>query len=156
MKGNPKLIDVLNGLLADELTAISQYMVHSELCADWGYERLHESVEKRAIQEMKHAEKLIGRIIFLEGLPTVDQLKKVNMGSDVPKQLANDLDAEMGAVAGYNKAIKLADEIGDAATRSLLEEILKDEDEHVDWLESQQDQIEQMGLAEYLSTQTKE
>jgi len=142
--------------LADELTAINQYMVHSEMCANWGYDRLHESVEKRAVQEMHHAEKLIARIIFLEGLPTVSKLNPMSIGADVPKQLASDLAAELGAVRAYNEAIHLADESGDAATRTLLEGILKEEDDHVDWLEEQLDQIGQMGLAIYLSTQTRE
>jgi bacterioferritin len=154
VKGNEKLIQRLDDLLADELTAINQYMVHSEMCANWGYERLHEKVEKRAIQEMKHAEKLIARILFLEGTPTVSRLKAMNIGPDVPKQLQSDLAAEMQAVRAYNEAIHLAGEAGDAVTRELLQDILKQEDEHVDWLEEQLDQIGQMGLAVYLSTQT--
>ncbi len=156
MKGDAKLVSMLNDLLADELTAINQYMVHSEMCDNWGYESLHKSIEKRAIQEMKHAEKLIGRILFLEGTPKVDSLNKIRIGPDIPKQLANDLEAEVVAVKMYNEAIKLADQVGDGATRTLLEEILADEDDHVDWLEEQQDQIGHMGLAIYLSTRTKE
>jgi bacterioferritin len=156
MKGNEKLLQKLDALLADELTAINQYMVHSEMCANWGYDRLHESVEKRAVQEMHHAEKLIARIIFLEGLPTVSKLNPVGIGADVLKQLESDLTAELGAVRAYNEAVHLADESGDAATRTLLEGILKEEDEHVDWLEEQLDQIGQMGLPMYLSTQTRE
>jgi bacterioferritin len=156
VKGDEKVIKRLDDLLADELTAINQYMVHSEMCANWGYERLHEKVEKRAIQEMKHAEKLIARIIFLEAAPTVSRLKAINIGKDVAKQLQSDLDAETQAVRAYNEAIHLANEAGDGATRELLEHILKEEDEHVDWLESQIDQIGQMGLAMYLSTQTRQ
>ena len=156
MKGNAKLLDTLNTLLADELTAISQYMVHSEMCANWGYERLHKKVEERAIQEMKHAEKLIARIIFLEGTPRVERLNKMNIGPDVPKQLASDLKAEQGAWRLYNEAIHLADEVGDAPTRNLLEETARDEDAHIDWLEEQLDQIKQMGAELYLSTQAKE
>jgi bacterioferritin len=156
MKGNEKLIKSLDSLLADELTAINQYMVHSEMCANWGYGRLHEKVEKRAIQEMHHAEKLIGRILFLEGLPTVSKLNDLHIGADVQKQLQADLAAEMGAVRNYNAAIRLADEAGDAATRDMLIGILKDEDAHVDWLEEQNDQIAQMGLPVYLSIQAKE
>jgi len=156
MKGNEKLLQKLDALLADELTAINQYMVHSEMCANWGYDRLHESIEKRAVQEMHHAEKLIARIIFLEGSPTVSKLNPMSIGADVHKQLDSDLAAELGAVRAYNEAIHLADEVGDAATRTLLEAILKEEDDHVDWLEEQLDQIAQMGPAIYLSTQTRE
>lgn len=153
MKGNPQLIQKLDELLAEELTAINQYIVHSEMCANWGYDRLHDVVEKRAIQEMKHAEALIARIIFLEGQPTVSRLNAIHIGQDVEKQLRADLEAELGAVRQYNEVIRLADEVRDAVTRDLLERILKDEDEHVDWLEEQLDQIGQMGLGLYLSTQ---
>jgi bacterioferritin len=154
VKGNEKLIKKLDVLLAEELTAINQYFVHAELCANWDYDRLHEKIEKRAIQEMKHAEKLIGRIIFLEGLPTVSKLNEMHIGQDVPTQFQADLNAEHTAVRLYNEAIALAGEAGDAVTRSMLEEIAKDEDAHVDWLEGQLDQIAQMGIALYLSTQT--
>jgi len=154
VKGDEKILNVLNDLLADELTAINQYMVHSEMCANWGYDRLHEKIEKRAIEEMKHAEKLIARILFLEGAPVVSRLNPLHIGGDVPQQLQSDLSAELTAVGSYNEAIRLADELGDAVTRELLEHILKDEDNHVDWLEAQHDQIRQMGLAVYLSTQT--
>jgi bacterioferritin len=156
MKGDDKLIALLNRALADELTAINQYMVHSEMCDNWGYDGLHKAIEGRAIQEMKHAEKLIARILFLEGRPKVDTLNKISIGADVAKQLANDLEAEMGAVRTYNEGIHLADQVDDAATRTMLEEILEDEDAHVDWLEEQQDQVKQMGLELYLSTQTHE
>jgi bacterioferritin len=154
MKGNDKLIASLNSLLSDELTATNQYIVHSELCANWGYEKLHDVVEKRAIDEMKHAEKHIARIIFLEGKPVVSSLKTIAIGDVVEKQLANDLEAEYGAVKAYNDAIKLAVEIGDNGTREMLESILKDEEAHIDWIEAQLDQIKQMGLAPYLSEQT--
>ncbi len=153
MKGNKKLLDTLNSLLADELTAINQYMVHSEMCDDWGYEKLHERFEKRAIEEMKHAEKLIGRILFLEGTPIVTNLGKINIGADVPKQLANDHTAEADAIKAYNEAIKLAGEVGDFATREILERILGDEDNHIDGIEELQDQIEQMTLSIFLTTQ---
>jgi bacterioferritin len=156
MKGNEKLIKKLDDLLADELTAINQYMVHSEMCDNWGYDLLHKTVEKRAIQEMKHAEKLIARILFLDGKPTVSKLNSVHIGQDVPKQVESDLAAENQAVQSYNEAIHLANEVGDAATKALLEEILQDEDAHVDWLEEQLDQIAQMGTGIYLSTQTRE
>ncbi|MCG3138534.1 MAG: Bacterioferritin [Phycisphaerae bacterium] len=156
MKGNDQLIATLNDLLADELTAINQYMVHSEMCADWGYDRLHESIEKRAIQEMKHAEKLIGRILFLEGMPKVDKLNKIHIGPDVAKQLASDLEAEQGAWEMYSQAIKQANNVGDMPTKSMLEEIMRDEDAHIDWLEGQLSQIEQIGIQNYLTNQAKD
>jgi len=156
MKSDAALLKTLDALLADELTAINQYMVHSEMCANWGYGRLHGKIEKRAVQEMHHAESLIARIIFLEGIPTVSKLNDIHIGSDVAKQLQSDLAAETLAVRNYNEAIHQADKVGDAATRDLLERILKEEDEHVDWLEEQLDQVAQMGLPMYLSTQTRE
>jgi bacterioferritin len=155
MKGDPKLLATLNELLADELTAINQYMVHSEMCANWGYDRLHERIEQRAIQEMKHAEMLIARILFLEGTPKVDRLNKIRIGPDVAKQLAHDLQAEYGALKMYNAAVKQADQVKDTPTRNLLEQIARDEDAHIDWLEEQHDQIQQMGLEMYLSIQAK-
>ena len=153
MKGNDKIIEKLNALLADELTAINQYMVHSEMCANWGYKRLHEAIEKRAIVEMKHAEKLIGRMIFLEGKPVVSSLNKINIGPEVEAQLKNDWAAEEGAIKAYNEGIRLAVEIGDNGTRELLESILTDEEDHIDWIEAQLDQIKQMGLQNYLAEQ---
>jgi len=156
MKGNDKLIAVLNDLLADELTAINQYMVHSEMCDDWGYEKLHKHFEKRAIDEMKHAEKLIGRILFLDGLPTVSALKKISIGSTVDKQLASDREAELGAIKAYNEAIILAGEVKDYATRDFLQGILNDEDAHIDGIESLQGQIEQMSMQVFLTTQVEE
>ncbi len=156
MKGNDKLLATLNGLLEDELTAINQYMVHSEMCDNWGYQRLHKRIEKRAIVEMRHAEKLIGRIIFLEGTPVVSKLGEVHVGPDVPKQLGNDLAAEMTAVQRYNQAIKLAGDVNDFATREILESILQDEDGHVDEIEEMQDQVQQMGLPMFLSQQVEE
>jgi bacterioferritin len=153
MKGDKKLIETLNSLLADELTAVNQYMVHSEMSANWGYEKLHKHFEKRAKDEMKHAEKLIGRIIFLEGLPLVSNLKKIAIGADAPKQLANDHAAEADAIKSYNEAIKLAGDVADFATREILESILKDEDAHIDGIEELQDQIAQMTLGIFLTTQ---
>jgi len=153
MKGNEQIIARLNELLADELTAISQYMVHSEMCANWGYEKLHEAIEKRAIDEMKHAEKLIARIIFLEGRPIVIKLNKINIGNTVEAQHKNDLAAEEAAIAAYNKGIRLAVELGDNGTRDLLESILGDEENHLDWIEAQLDQIGQMGVQAYLGEQ---
>jgi len=153
MKGNPQLLEVLNDLLSDELTAINQYMVHSEMCADWGYEKLHKAAEKRAIDEMKHAEKLIGRILFLEGTPVVSNLKSIHIGADIEKQHKHDVEAEYDAVKAYNEAIRIAVEVGDNGTRELLEETLEDEEEHTDWLESQITQVDQMGLPIYLTEQ---
>lgn len=153
MKGNEKIIQKLNELLSDELTAINQYMVHSEMCDNWGYEKLHKAVEKRAIDEMKHAEKLIGRIIFLEGIPVVHNLQKIHIGADVKVQIQNDHISEEGAVKSYNDGIRLATEVDDNGTRELLDAILKDEEDHIDWLEAQLDQIGQMGISTYLAEQ---
>lgn len=154
MKGQDSVIDILNGLLADELTAINQYMVHSSICDDWMYKELHEAIEKRAITEMKHAEKLIDRIIFLEGMPVVSKLNKINIGNDVERQLKNDLNAELDAVKSYNHGIRFAVEQGDNGTRELLEVILTDEEDHVNWIEAQLTQINQMGVQNYLVEQT--
>ena len=150
MKGNEKVIAMLNEFLADELTAINQYIVHSEMCANWGYGKLHEKSEKRAIEEMKHAEKLIARILFLEGLPIVSNLKKMNIGANVEAQLKNDLAAEAGAIQAYNEGIRLCLEVGDNGSRDLIDANLHDEEEHLDWLEAQVEQIGQMGLQNYL------
>ena len=153
MKGNDKIIERLNALLADELTAVNQYIVHSEMCANWGFDRLHGLIEKRAIQEMKHAEHHIARLLFLEGRPIVSALNKITIGADVEAQLRNDLAAEQGAVTLYNDSIRLAVECGDNGTREMLEAILKEEEEHLDWLEAQLDQIKQMGIQNYLTEQ---
>ncbi len=153
MKGIPQVIDTLNHQLADELTAISQYMVHSEMCANWGYDKIADVTEKRAIDEMKHAEKLIGRILFLEGRPVVSELNPLHIMGDVPTQLQSDHAAEEGAIAAYNAAIRQCAELGDAGSRELFEDILEDEEKHIDWLEAQLDQIGQMGLQNYLATQ---
>jgi bacterioferritin len=154
MKGDERVVKKLDELLCDELTAIMQYVVHAEMCANWGYQRLHQAVENRARQEMHHAEKLIARIIFLQAAPTVSRLNQVHIGADVPRQLQADLEAEVHTNRMYNEAIHLSDEASDAATRGLLESIVKEEDAHVDWLEEQLDQIAQLGVPLYLSTQT--
>ena len=120
-------------------------MVHSEMCDNWGYEKLHKAIEKRAIDEMKHAEKLIARILFLEGTPIVSKLNKINIGADVEAQHKNDWKSEQGAIQAYNESINLAVQVGDNGTRELLEHILKDEEAHIDWIEAQLDQIKQMG-----------
>jgi bacterioferritin len=155
MKGNKDVIAVLNELLADELTAINQYMVHSEMCDNWGYERLHKAIEKRAIVEMKHAEKLIARILFLEGVPVVSRLKDIHIGPEPKDQLERDMAAEVGAVAAYNGAIRVCEEKGDHGTRELLDDVLEDEEEHLDWIEAQLDQIRQMGVGTWLLSQSR-
>ena len=153
MKGNEKILAAMNNLLSDELTAINQYMVHSEMCDNWRFVNLHKAVDERAITEMKHAEKLIARILFLDGIPIVSQLKKINIGADIEAQLKNDLEAELGAVKGYNEGIRLAYELGDNGSRELMDSILEDEEEHVDWLEAQLEQVRVMGLQAYLVEQ---
>ena len=156
MKGHTKVVATLNALLAEELTAINEYMVHSEMCVNWGFVRLHKIIEKRAIDEMKHAEKLIARILFLEGTPIVSKLNPMRIGADVASQLKNDHAAEATAVKIYNGAIPLVAELGDNGTREMLEDILEDEERHIDWIESQLDQARQMGLQAYLAEQTRE
>jgi bacterioferritin len=153
MKGNDKIIERLNSRLSEELAAVNQYMVHASLCENWGYEKLHKAIEKRAIDEMKHAEKLINRILFLEGRPIVSTLAAISIGVDFEAQLKNDWAAENGAILSYNQDIKQAGDLGDNGTKQLLEAVLKDEEAHLDWLEAQQDQIKQMGLQSYLAQQ---
>ncbi|MCG6552388.1 MAG: bacterioferritin [Candidatus Magnetominusculus sp. LBB02] len=153
MKGYEKTIGLLNALLADELTAINQYIVHAEMCSNWDYKRLHKTVEKRAIDEMKHAEKLIARILFLEGIPIVSSLNKIHIGADVERQLVNDHDAEERAINGYRAAIKDCFDLGDHGTREILEDILEDEEDHIDRIEAQIDQVSHMGMGIFLSEQ---
>jgi len=153
MKGNEKMLAALNQHLSDELTAINQYMVHAEMCDNWGYERLHEAIQARAVAEMKHAERLISRILFLDGMPIVSNLNPIHIGADVEAQHKNDWNAEHDAIQAYNEDIRLAVEVGDNGTRELLELILVEEEAHIDWLEAQLDQINQMGLENYLTNQ---
>lgn len=153
MKADAKLIEVLNQLLADELSAISQYMVHSEMCDHWGFEALHKIIEGRAIDEMHHSEWLIERILFLEGTPVVNELSPMNIQKDVKSMIISDRDAELEAVKAYNEAIALAGDLADEATADLLVEILKMEEGHVDWAEKQLAQIERIGLENYLAAQ---
>ncbi len=153
MKGNEKLIEVLNQLLADELSAISQYMVHAEMCENLGLGGLHEAIESQARDEMHHAEWLIARILFLEGRPVVNALAPIMIGESPLDIIVNDQEAEMGAVKAYNAGIALASEVGDEATADLLTEILKMEEGHVHWAEQQRAQIEVMGLENYLAQQ---
>lgn len=153
MKGNERIIEHLNARLAEELTAVNQYFVHAEMCENWKYERLHAMLRKRSIDEMKHAEKLIARILFLEGIPIVSHLNAIHVGNEVPKMHGNDHIAELVAIKGYNESIRLAVEVGDNGTRELLESILKEEEDHIDLIESQLDQIKQMGVQNYLVEQ---
>ncbi len=156
MKGDARILETLNNLLADELTAINQYMVHSEMCANWGYQRLHKMVEKRAIDEMRHAERLIGRILFLEGTPVVSRLKEIHIGADVQQQFKSDWAAEADAIKAYNNAVRQAMEAGDNGTRELLGSILSDEEEHIDFIEAQLDQVKQMVIQVFLAVQIAE
>jgi bacterioferritin len=153
MQGEAKVIEQLNARLAEELTAINQYMVHAEMCDDWHYGGLAEPVKKRAITEMKHAEKLIERILFLDGRPTVSRLNEIRIGDSVPKMHTNDLAAELDAVKAYNESIRVCVELKDNGSKEMLEAILADEEDHVDWLEAQLSQIEQAGLENYLAEQ---
>jgi len=155
MKGNAKVITVLNQQLADELTAINQYMVHSEMCENWGYAKLHMDIRKQAMDEMHHAEWLIERIIFFDGAPIVSKLNPIKIGKTVSDMINNDKDDELGALRSYNEAIKLAREVDDQGTVDLLTKILKMEEGHVDWAEIQRAQIEQMGMENYLASQTE-
>ena len=155
MKGNEKLLVVLNQRLADELTAINQYMVHAEMCNNWGYGKLHASIQKQAIDEMHHAEWLIERIIFLEGIPVVNKLNPIKIGKTVLEMVTNDQDAEMTGLQAYNEAIKTAHEVKDEGSVDLLTKILKMEEGHVDWAEIQRSQIVHMGMENYLATQTE-
>jgi bacterioferritin len=153
MKGNSKLLTVLNQLLADELTAINQYMVHSEMCENWGYGKLHLDIRKQAMDEMHHAEWLIERIIFFEGTPVVSKLNPIKIGKTVSEMIKNDDEDELDAVRSYNEAIKLARAVDDQGTVDLLSKILKMEEGHVDWADIQRSQIEQMGMEDYLVNQ---
>lgn len=153
MKGNEKIIENMNTLLGDELAASNQYILHAEICANWMYGKLHDSIEKRAIDEMKHAEKLIARILFLEGRPVVSKLGAINIGIDVEEIFKKDWAAEKKAIEDYNVAIKAARDLGDNGTKEILDSILADEESHIDVIEGQRDQIAQMGIATYLSQQ---
>jgi bacterioferritin len=153
MKGDAEVIALLNEVLTAELTAINQYFIHHEMCENWRYERLSKRSRAESIEEMKHAEKLIERILYLEGLPNMQRYMKVNVGQNVPEQLQFDLALERDAVDRLNKGIELARAKGDNGSRMLLEEILDDEEEHIDWIESQLDQIQELGLANYLAQQ---
>jgi len=156
MQGDKKIIDILNDVLTAELTAINQYFVHSEMCENWGYERLQKIIRKHSIGEMKHAEELIERVLFLEGIPNVQRLGKINIGENVPEMLKLDQALELDALPRLNKGIETCRELGDNNSRHLLEEILHDEEEHVDWLEAQLSLLEQVGAQNYLAQQIRE
>ncbi len=156
MKGDTKIIDLLNEILTGELTTINQYFLHARMCENWGYKRLYEKIRAESIDEMKHADKLIHRVLFLEGLPNVQRLGKVNIGQTVAEILKNDLAAEMLAIPLLNKAIQSCRDAGDNGTEDLLKDILVSEEEHVDWLEAQLELIKQMGEPHYLAQQVKE
>jgi bacterioferritin len=156
MQGNPKVIAELNAALKEELTAISQYFLHAEMCENWKYEKLAGYIKKQSIDEMKHAESLIERILFLDGTPNMTELLKINVGQNVKEQLESDLMLELNAVAMYNKSVRVARDEGDNASRELFERLLRDEEDHVDWLEAQVHQIKEIGYERYLSQQIKD
>jgi bacterioferritin len=156
MKGNAKVIETLNEILTGELTAINQYFVHAKMCANWGYARLAHKIREESIGEMKHADQVIERILFLEGVPNMQRLEKVRVGETVHEQLKLDLKLEEQALPRLNKAIAQAAELGDNTTRELLEGILTTEEEHVDWLEAQLDLIKQVGEQNYLAQQIRD
>ena len=156
MKGKPEALAVLSKMLREELGAISQYFLHAEMCENWGYSRLSELIKKQSIGEMKHAEILIERILFLEGVPNMADLPKLNIGKDVRQQLQNDLDLEKSAVAEYNQAVATCIKAGDNSSADLMKELLKDEEEHVDFLETQLSLIKDLGLENYLVEQMGE
>jgi len=151
MKGDPEVIKILNEVLCAELTAINQYMIHAKMCANWGLVTLANYTRKESIDEMKHAELLMDRILFLEGVPNMQKYMKIQVGETVPEQFKNDLDVEYGAVERLNRGVKLCAEKGDNTSRELLEGILKEEEHHVDWLETQLELIKTIGLERYLS-----
>jgi bacterioferritin len=156
MKGNPKVIAALNEALKEELTAINQYFLHAEMCENWHYTRLGEYIKKQSIDEMKHAEALIERILFLDATPNMTELMQLTIGQNVKDQLQSDLNLEISAVAFYNKAVQIARDEGDNASRELFERLLKDEEAHVDWLEAQMHQIKELGYERYLTQQIKD
>lgn len=156
MKGNPNVIAVLNEALHEELTAINQYFLHAEMCENWHYSKLGDFIKKQSIDEMKHAEEIIERILFLDGEPQLSEALKIKVGKNVKEQLASDLKLEVAAVAMYNRAVQISRDNGDNATRELFERLLKDEEKHVDWLEAQMHQIDELGYERYLSQQIRE
>jgi bacterioferritin len=155
MKGNDQILQLLNDLLTNELTAINQYFVHAKMCENWGYERLAHKIREESIDEMKHADQLISRILFLEGVPNLQKLNKLRVGETVKEQLESDLQLEYAAIGFLNQGIATAREVGDNATEDLFTRILVSEEEHTDWLETQLELIRQVGEQNYLSQQIK-
>ena len=156
MKGNPKVIEELNKALREELTAINQYFLHAEMCENWHYNRLGELIKKQSIGEMKHAEVLIERILFLDGTPNLTKPMTLTIGKNVKEQIESDLKLEVDAVAMYNRFVELSRQENDNASREIFEVLLKDEEEHVDFLEAQVHQIKEIGYERYLSQQIKD
>ena len=156
MKGNDEVIQVLQDVLCAELTAINQYFLHARMCENWRYRRLAEHSRKESLEEMKHAQLLIDRILYLEGAPNLQKYMKINVGRTVPEQHQLDLQLEKDAVPRLNAGIELARAKEDNGTRLLLEQILKDEEEHIDWLEAQLHQIQEIGVENYLAQQMAE
>ena len=154
MKGNPKVVAQLNTALKEELSAVNQYFLHAEMCHKWGYHRLGAMIKKSSIEEMRHAEKLIERLLFLEAVPKMEYME-LNIGNDVKAQLEADYQLELNAVAMYNKAVQVSREEGDDISRELFSLLLKDEETHVEWLERQLHQIKEIGYSDYLSAQTE-
>ena len=153
MKGNDEVIQILQDVLCAELTAVNQYFVHARMCENWGYRSLAAYVRKEAIEEMQHAQKVIDRILYFDGAPNMQKYLKINVGKTVPEQFQFDLEVEYQAVPRLNKGIEVARGQGDNGTRALLEEILEDEEEHVDWLEAQLHMIKEIGVENYLAQQ---
>jgi bacterioferritin len=156
MKGSQKVIDLLNDVLTNELTAISQYFLHARICENWGYERLWHKVRAESIDEMKHADEIIERILYLEGLPNLQKLGTIAVGQTVDEQLKLDLALEQAAIPVLNKGIELCRAEGDNGTADLLEDVLEDEEEHANWLEAQLSLVAQVGLQNYLAEQVKD
>jgi len=156
MRGEDRVITALNDVLTAELTAVNQYFVHARMCENWGYQRLWKKVREESIGEMKHADALIARILYLEGVPNLQRLGKINVGQTVPEQLRLDLEVEKAAVQALNAGIELCRSLGDNGTRELLERILLGEEEHANWLEAQLTLIAQAGEANYLAQQIRE
>jgi len=156
MKGKSEVLAELSDRLKEELGAVGQYILHAEMCENWGYERLSKWTKLQAITEMKHAERIVERILFLEGLPKMDELAKITIGKNVKQQVESDLALERGAVAAYNKSIEICRKVGDNGTADFFKEILKDEEGHVDHLEMELDLIGQLGLENFLAQQLSE
>ena len=155
MKGDAKVIEILNDVLCAELTAVNQYFIHGMMCGNWRYKKLAEHGRHESIDEMKHAQQLIERILYLDGVPNMQKYMKINVGATVPKQHAFDLEVERAAVARLNAGLEVCCSVGDNGSRMLLESILKEEEEHIDWLEAQIQQIADVGLPNYLSLQAE-